>query len=244
MRIELSRFSLHAPDVILSDWFISADFAGLLGLEYSRDAAKQLRELLAGTRTGLDYEADEVTLRFRSGKKVVAALRQLYSGLGWDARELDAAEPDILAYRRPRPLPVALGDVFTVPIVPDRCGVGQVIDLQHDSPTVAIMRWLGSAPEAAGVKIASLKPLTILHTLGPALRTGEWPIIGNQPVTLDPASGPGGRQYTVGAKSYGGDGPVPELLRAYAGLAAWDQGFYDPEYLRKLVMGQDGITSQ
>ena len=86
MQIQLSRFTLHSPDVLLSYWFISEDFAGILGFEYSREAAKRLRELLAGTRACLDDEADGVTIRINFGKYVVPALRQLYSGLGWDVR--------------------------------------------------------------------------------------------------------------------------------------------------------------
>jgi hypothetical protein len=184
----------------------------------------------------LDYEADAVTIRIASGRKVVPALRQLYAGLGWDSRELDAIEPQILAFRRPRPLPITNGDVFIVPLTPELCSLGQVVDLRRDSPTVAIMRWLGPPEQARALTVASLRPLTILHTLGPSLRTGDWPIIANQPVVLDPASGPGGRRDAIGSRSYGGDGPVAELLRAFAGLATWEQDYHDPQYLRKLII--------
>ena len=62
-------------------------------------------------------------------------------------------------------------------------------------------------------------------------------MIGNQPVVVNPASGPGGRHNSVGSTSYGGDGPITELLEAFAGLASWERDYHDPNYLRKLVMG-------
>jgi hypothetical protein len=234
--IQLARFVLWAPNVLLSYWFISADFADLLGVEFSKEAAKRIKDVLGGTGARVDYEADAVTIRISGNPKVIPALRQLYAAVGWDTAELDEAEPRVLAFRRPKPKAIAPGNVFLVPIMAALHGAGQILAMHGKSPTVGIFRWSGSREQGARLSVNELRPLTVLHTNGPSLRSGDWPIIGTQAVALDANSGPGGRYLSIGSTSYGGDGPVVKLLRAFAGLDTWEQDFHDPAYLRNLVM--------
>ena len=114
--------------------------------------------------------------------------------------------------------------------------MGQVLDIHYKAPTVAVFAHVAAAREVEKFRIAGAKPLTILHILGNSLDRGAWPIIGSAPVELNPGSGPGGRQYEDGCVSYGGDGPILDLLGAHLGLRSWTEGSYDPNYLRKLVM--------
>lgn len=236
MRIPLSRFTLHSPDELLPHWFVSENFAELLGVEYSSDAAKVVRHALAGARAEIEDEADAVTIRIRASKNVMPTLRQLYDGLGWDAAELDAIEPRVAAFKRPKPVAIAVGDVFVVPLTGDEVGVGQILDLQRTAPTVAILRWLGTRDEAARLDVASVTPLTIIHTLGTSLLTGAWPIVGRQGVTLDPASGPDGARNKIGAQRFGGDGPVVAMLELFAGREMPAGQLFSEGHLRRLFM--------
>jgi hypothetical protein len=236
MEIKLAHFVLHSPDELLSYWFVSHDFAGALGLEYSKEAAKILKNAISTRGVKIDYEADAVTVRTSRQAAVVPALREIYRCVGWDAGELDRIESQVLRFKRPRPRPVATGDVFLIPIDVDLFGIGQVLDLTHGIPTIAVFSCSGKAVEMENRRPENCTVLTIVHIHGSSLYKGQWPVIGRASVELDPGSGPKGRLGTVGSSNYGGDGPVRELLRAHAGLDGWVPMFGDPAHLRKLVM--------
>lgn len=233
----LSHLTLHAPTVGLPYWFVSRDFADALGLECSRDAAKQLAQLLAGLKVRVDHEADAVTLRIRRNEDVIPALRSVYERAGWDAAELERIEESVRTFKRPRARKIAAGDTFLIPIGEDAFGLGQVLEVSHKAPTVAVFRCTGAARMLEREDPASLKPLAILHLgLGCSLLSGEWPVIGAHPAVHSAARGYGGKRNAVGSISFGGDGPTVALLRAHAKLDSWEQGFADPGYLRRFVL--------
>lgn len=236
MEINLTHFTLYSPNEILSHWFVSHDFAGELGLEYSSDAAKVLRRAISTRGVRIDYEADAVTVATSRKAAVISMLREIYQHIGWDAAELDGIESRVLKFKRPRPRAVTIGDVFLVPISEELFGLGQVLDKTFHAPTIAIFSCTGRKAEVESRHPADCTALTILHIGGSSLYTGRWPIIGKAPVKLDPYSGPGGARLAVGSRSYGGDGPVHELLRAHAGLDDWLPMFGEQDYLRKLVI--------
>jgi hypothetical protein len=236
MELTLNHIKLFSPDELLSYWFVTYDFAGALGLEYSRDAAKILKRALPPGGAKIDYEADVVTLRISGNDRVIPTLMAIYQQLGWDTAELIEIEPQILAFKRPRPRKVAVGDVFLVPVAPGLFGLGQVLDIHHKAPTVAIFTRLGSSADLERFAISEGKPLTILHIGGNSLYKGQWRIIGSSDVHLDPSCGPGGNRFDVGSTSWGGDGPIVDLLKAYAGSRSWEEGYRDPNELRKLVL--------
>jgi hypothetical protein len=235
MKLTLRHFTLHSPDEILPYWFVSHDFAQLLGVEYSSEAAKMLKRIVPGGAR-IDYEADAVVMRISRKERVMPALRAIYAHAGWDSSELDAAEKQIAGFRRPKPCRVAAGDAFLVPFADDLYALGQVLEIRYKAPTVAIFDSIGHAETLIKRGPSGLRPLTILHIGGNSLYKGAWQIIGSYPVVQDPSSGPGGRYGAVGSISYGGDGPIVDLLRAKAGLRSWEEGFYEPNYLRKLVL--------
>lgn len=238
-RFDLSHFSLHAPSEGLSYWFVSHDFAGALQLDYSRDAARQLQQLLGGLGVRVEHEADAVTLRVKRTDDVMPALRAIYTHAGWDQGELDRIAESVRAFKRPRPKKIAAGDTFLIPIADDVVGLGQVLEVRHKAPTVAVFRCVGAARDVEQRNPTALKPLAIQHLgLGCSLLTGEWPIIASHRVAHSPAAGRGGARDTIGAISFGGDGYIVELLRAHAGLDTWEQGFADPNYLRKFVLAE------
>lgn len=238
-RFTLSHFSLHAPSEGRSYWFVSHDFADALGLDYSRDAARQLEQLLGGLGVRVDHEADTVTLCIKRNEDVIPALRALYSHAGWDPAELQQIEQSVRTFKRPRAKKLAAGDTFLIPISDDVVGLGQILEVRHKAPTVAVFRCVGSARDVERENPAALRPLAIQHLgLGCSLLTGEWPIISSHPVVHSPSAGRGGARDSVGAVSFGGDGYIVELLRAHAGLDSWEQGFADPNYLRKFVLAE------
>lgn len=215
---------------------LAADFAGALGLEYSRDAARVLKNAISTPGIQIDYEADAVFVKTSRKGAIIPALRELYQRIGWDAAELDAVEAQVSKFKRPRPRKVAVGDVFLVPISDEIFGLGQVLDLKFRAPTIALFPFIGSREDAADLNPSTRIPLTILHIGGRSLYQGRWPIRGNDPVQHDPSSGPGGDRMAVGSRSYGGDGPVLELLRAYAGLDEWSPMFGESDYLKRLLV--------
>ncbi len=237
MEIVLSRITLFAPDEMTSRWSISHDFAGEFGLEYSSEAAGRLRKALP-RGAQIEYEADAVTVTIAKRSNVVPALLAVYECLGWDPAEVLAAGPRILAYERPRPRKIAVGDVFLVPVAEDQFGIGQVLDVHYGHPTVAVFRVTGTEGEleVGHAQICRGRPLTILHTLGNSLLTGKWRIIGNERVRLNPSSGPGGKMFEVGSVSYGWDGPVVQILRAHIGIGPWNPYPKEEDSLVHLVM--------
>ncbi len=236
MEFELSHLRLFPPDELLSYWFVTHDFAGAFGLEHSQDAAKILKRALPPRGAKIDYEADVVTVWISRNDRVIPTLMAIYGQLGWDTAELIEIEPQILAFKRPRPRKVSVGDVFLIPVVPDVFGVGQVLDINYNAPTVAIFTRLGESSDLEHFAVAEGQPLTILHIGGNSLYKGQWRIIGRCEVKLDPSCGPGGKQFEVGSTSWGGDGPIVDLLKAFAGLRSWEEGFHDPNVLRNLVL--------
>jgi hypothetical protein len=236
MELTLSHVRLFSPDELRAYWFVSHDFAGALGLEYSRDAAKILKRAVPPGGGKVDYEANAVTLRISRNDHVIPTLMAVYQCLGWDTAELAEIEPQILAFKRPRPRKVSVGDVFRVPVAPDLFGLGQVLDINYKAPTVAIFTCRRSSKDLERFTISEGKALAILHIGGDSLYKGQWPIIGSSEVRLDPSSGPGGKCFGEGSTTFGGDGPIVNLLRAYAGLQTWEEGYYNPNELRKLVL--------
>jgi hypothetical protein len=237
VEIQLSRLTLFAPDEMTSRWFISRDFAGDFGLEYSSEAAKLLRKALP-RGAEVEYEADAVTVTIARKSNVVPALLAIYECLGWDPAEVLAAEPRVLSYKRPQPRKLAVGDVFLVPVAEGLFGIGQVLDVHYGHPTVAVFRVTGAEGELelGQAQICRSKPLTILHTLGNSLLMGKWRIIGNRGVRLNASSGPGGEIHQVGSVSYGWDGPVVEILRAHIGIGPWNPYPREQDSLVHLVM--------
>jgi hypothetical protein len=227
---------LFSPDELTSYWFVSHDFAGAMGLEFSRDAARELKKAIGPGRARIDYEADAVTVRISRKENVIPTLAAIYHRIGWDKSELDSITPQVMACKRPRPRKIAIGDVFLVPFAPERFGLGQVLDVNYKFPTVAVFTSVGTAEELAARPVSGCDALTILHIHGNALYKGQWPVIGSAPVKLDPAAGPGRKTGEVGSTTWGGDGPIVDLLGAFVGLRTWEEGYHDPNDLRKLVL--------
>ena len=236
MEIQLKTITLFAPDELLSYWWISHDFAGELGLEYSSEAAKILKRVLGPLGARVDYEADAVTLRITKKASVVPVIQALFSELGWDGIDLPELEKRVTQFKRPRPRSISVGDTFLVPITAETWGLGQVLALNYKAPTIAIFRITGGKAELERAEQGELRLLTILHIVGNSLYKGKWPVLRNSPVLHDSNLGPGGKMFTVGSISFGGDGPVVNLLLAYMGLRPWEQEYADPNYLRRLVL--------
>ena len=233
----LSHFTLHAPSVGLPYWFLSHDFAETFGVRYSREAAAELQELVGDLGARVDYEADAVTLRVKRNESVIPTLRAIYQRMQWDGTELERIEASVLAHKRPRPKKVAVGDTFLIPIGDDKYGLGQVLEIAYKAPTVAVFRCVGRAAELEQNDPRKLRPLAILHLgLGCSLFTNDWPVIASHRVVHSPSGGFGGARDAIGSHSFSGDGYVVELLRAHAGLRSWEDGFADPDWLRKFVL--------
>lgn len=236
MKIQLSRFLLISPDELLPYWFVSHDFAGELNLEYSKDAAAAIKQAIATRGVRIDYEANAVTLRISRNEQVMPTLISLYNLLKWDTAELEPHRTQVVTFKRPRPRKLSVGDIFHVPISGGLVGLGHVLEIAYKAPTVAIFASIGFPNEMPPSETSKSKLLTILHIGGSSLYKGEWPIIGNSISILDPSSGPGGKNLSVGSISYSGNGPIVDLLMAYAGKRSWSEGFHDPQFLRKLVI--------
>lgn len=239
MKFQLAHLSLFPPDELLSYWFVSHDFAAELKLDYSRQAAAALKGAVAPRGVRIDYEADAVTIRISRNELVIPTLESIYALIGWETAELAQLKPQVERFKRPRPRSLSVGDIFHIPFAPDLVGLGQVLDINQKAPTVAIFTCVGSSSEVLPTKLPDARPLTILHIGGNSLYKGAWSVVGSVTPTHDPTSGPGGKLFTVGSKSYGGDGPIVRLLQAHAGIRSWSEGFHDPHYLEQLVLAHE-----
>jgi len=200
MKFELSQLTLFSPDEVLPHWFISHDFAALLGCEHSKQAAAVLDRAVAQRGVSIDYEADAVTLRISKKQLVVPTLSSLYDLFKWDPAELARIQPAIESFTRPKPRPVTAGDIFEVPVAADLAALGQVLEIRFKSPTVAIFRRPGPLGAIPPSELADEPVLTILHIGGDSLYTGRWPIVGSCVPNHEPSSGPGGQAGAVAAR--------------------------------------------
>ena len=209
------------------------------------DAVKILRAKLKDIKpkAPIDYEADFThitTSNVDTLISVINAIVELSKG-----RHEDYSKIDQLALRelfqqakknRPEPFEWKTGDVFAIPLADKTFSFGQVLDKKYC--TCVLFDYKSDYPELSNSYFFELRPLSILHlSNGDLLNNGQWKVIFNEEVMLDPSKGYGGRFGTIGSISYGGCTRMVDLANVYWGLQPWNVMFEEDYYDKLLLKG-------
>lgn len=246
-KMDAFAFTIYLPDECSSKFRIFHDLAELFGLEFNEQAAKKLKKLLKegpndpGAKLSMDREADYVSLR-ASKADVIGLIARLINENSLPAYKRDFTDEDyerinlaLASWKRPKPKPWAVGDVFAFKLQDGSLGYGQVIDSQHGAPSCALFE-RKTKDELAGHEVLGSRVVSILHIGSDLLDKGVWKVLGNHPPVAKSAESQHGPRNQVGAKSFGGGGIVEDLANAYFGLVPWNGEYYREDYLNGLLM--------
>lgn len=139
------------------------------------------------------------------------------------------------SWKRPKPKPWAVGDVFAFKLQDGSLGYGQVIDSQHGAPSCALFE-RKTEDELAGHEVLGSRVISILHIGSDLLDKGVWKVLGTHPPVAKSKKSQHGPRNQVGAVSFGGGGVVEDLANAYFGLVPWNGEYYREDYLDELLM--------
>jgi len=251
MKIENNTLKFFAFDILMPDescsrFGIFHDLAALFGLEYNAEAVKLLRKTLRASdkdpkrKARIDWEADRVSITTAQAGVILVVAETINELSAPEFRQPfdEAASSQLLdlltSWERPRPKKWKVGDVFCIPLRDGSFAYGQVLAQDYRTPTCSLFELRTEQMQRDWQVVPKSRIITILH-LGPELLDkGIWVVLGNQPVSADPDSGPGGRQGQIGCRSFGANKLV-QLAEAYHGLIPWNS-FYKQDYLDELLM--------
>lgn len=131
---------------------------------------------------------------------------------------------------------VKSGDVFVIPLRDATEALGQVVSLEPQAlNSVGCLLW--PSREGDIVEQLGMPPIAGVLLTPDLLKSGQWPIIGNESVQFSRSRLPYEKYRNtkwVGAKIVG-SGNVVEFLCAFRGLRYWDE-WADPLYLNNLLL--------
>lgn len=246
-KLDAFAFTIHLPDECSSKFRIFHDLAELFGLEFNEHAAKKLKKLLKedpndpGARLSMDREADYVSLR-ASKADVIGLVARLINENSLPPHKRNFTNDDyerindaLASWKRPKPKPWAVGDVFAFKLQDGSLGFGQVIDSQYGAPSCVLFE-LKSAHELAPNEILRSRVVSILHIGSDLLDKGVWTVLGNAPPITRSSKSQHGPRNQVGSVSFGGGGIIENLANAYFGLVPWNGEYYREDYLNGFLM--------
>lgn len=243
-------FDIRLPDENFSRFYIFHDLAELFGEEFNADALARLRRLLRehpenprGKLT-TDWEADFVSLS-ASKPDVILLVARLINENAISPHRRDLSEEQYAAiltalrgWKRRKPKPWRIGDVFCFRLPDSRLGYGQVLYKEYDAPTCALFEIRSEEPLPVE-EVRKARVISILHVGGDLLNKGAWQVLGNTKIVANPNSGPTGSRNRIGGESWGSGEPLQELAEAYYGLRPWNVGLGgdDRWYDKQLMPG-------
>lgn len=247
-QIQVGQIKVNLPDENKNSFSIFEDLAELFDKEYQSEAVKLLKLQIKDIKPkpSIDSESDCTsittsnidTLRF-----VINAIIELSTAENKKSfAEIDQVELlKIFANakrNRPKPKEWNTGDVFSVTLIDNSFAFGQVLDKRYCTCVLFNIRSDNSVLNASEFK--KLRPISILHlSNGDLLNNGQWQVLFNETVTLNPNNGSGGKAGTVGSTSYGQCGNMTDLADAYWGLTPWNV-MYDEDYYDEILL--KGVT--
>ncbi|MBS1511610.1 MAG: hypothetical protein JST86_12260 [Bacteroidetes bacterium] len=245
-QFQVGPIEINLPDENQSHFSIFHDLAELFGDKFQSDAVKKLRNKLKDVKpkASIDYEADNTHITTSNVDTLVAAITAIGELVTEEFRvpfqQLEKA-PITEFFKaakknRPKPKEWKPGDVFSIPLLNGTFAYGQVLDKKYC--TCALFNLQSDNSTLAEEHFNILKPISILHlSNGDLLNNGHWNILYNQPVTLNPDSGSGGRWGDIGSLSYGQCGAMTDLANAYWGLKPWNVMYREDYYDQLLLKG-------
>jgi hypothetical protein len=241
----IGPIKINFPDQNQGYFSVFEDLAELFGREYQSDAVKSLRAKLKDIKpkASIDYEADFTHITTSNVDTLISVTNAIVE-LSKSKHE-DYSKINQLALReifqqakknRPKPFEWKTGDVFAIPLADKTFSFGQVLDKRYC--TCVLFNYKSDNPKISNLYFFELIPLSILHlSNGDLLNNGQWTIIFNEQVKLDPSIGYGGRAGTIGSISHGRCKAMVDLANAYWGLQPWNVMFEENYYDKLLLSG-------
>ena len=247
-QIQVGQIKVNLPDANQSSFSIFEDLAELFDKEYQSEAVKLFKSKIQDVKPkpSIDSESDFTSIQTSNVDTLLSAINAIID-LCTDVNKKSFAQLDQVELKkifvnakknRPKPKEWNTGDVFAIPLTDKSFSFGQVLDKKYCTCVLFDIRSDNAVLNVSEFK--RLKPISILHlSNGDLLNSGQWQILFNENVTLNPSSGSGGKFGTVGASSYGQCGAMTDLADAYWGLTPWNV-LYDENYYDKILL--KGIT--
>ncbi len=243
-KILVGKIGVNLPDENQSYFSIFEDLVELFGKEYQNEAAKVLRLKLKDVRPkpSIDCESDFTHITTSNVDTLIAVMDSIIELTIDDYKtafqEVNKAELIKIftdaKKNRPKPKQWDTGDVFAIPLTEKTFTFGQVLNKKYC--TCALFDIRSTSAILPMWEFKKLTPISILHlSNGDLLNNGQWQIIFNNEVTLNPNDGSGGKFGTIGCVSYGRCGIMADLAKGYWGLIPWNV-MYDECYYDKILL--------
>ena len=247
-QIQVGQIKVNLPNENQSSFSIFEDLAELFDKEYQNEAVKLFKSKIKDVKPkpSIDSESDFTSIQTSNVDTLISVINAIID-LCTDENKKSFAQLDEVELKktfanakknRPKPKEWNTGDVFAIPLADNSFSFGQVLDKKFCTCVLFDIRSDNTVLNASEFK--RLKPMSILHlSNGDLLNNGQWQILFNEQVTVNPNSGSGGRFGDIGSKSYGQCGTLTDLANAYWGLMPWNV-LYEEDYYDKILL--KGIT--
>ena len=242
-KIQVGQITVNLPDENQSSFSIFEDLAELFDKEFQSEAVKLLKSQIKDVKPkpSIDSESDFTSITTSNVDTLLSVINVIIDLSTNESKKSFAQvnQPELKKIftsakkNRPKPKEWNTGDVFAIPLLDNTFSFGQVLDKKYCTCALFDIRSTNSGLTVEEFK--KLKPLSILHLGGDLLNNGQWKVLFNEAVTLNPDNGSGGRFGKIGCTSYGGGGTMTDLANAYWGLEPWNV-LYEENYYDKILL--------
>lgn len=242
-QIQVGQITVNLPDENQSSFSIFEDLAELFGKEFQSEAVKLLKSQIKNVKPKLsiDSESDFTSITTSNVDTLLSVINVVIDLSTNESKksfvQVNQAELQKIftsaKKNRPKPKEWNTGDVFAIILADKSFSFGQVLDKKYC--TCALFDLRSDNQILSVQEFKKLNPISILHLHGDLLNNGEWKVLFNEDVKLNPNSGSGGRFGDIGSTSYGSGEKLKDLADAYWGLTPWNV-LYEENYYDKILL--------
>ena len=241
----IGPIKVNFPNENDNSFSIFEDCAELFGQEFQSVAYKLIKAKLKEVKPkpSMDYEADFLNITTTnvdtliSTVEVIIELSNSENKNKFPKLNIDDLKKEFTNAKknRSKPKPWDTGDVFVIKLSNESFTIGQVLDKKYC--TCALFDFHSKIKTVlTPMDFKKLKPISILHlSNGDLLNNGNFGILFNEKVILNPNIGTGGKMGEIGSISYGGCGMLTDLAEVYYGLYPWNT-LYEEDYYDKMLL--------
>jgi hypothetical protein len=252
----IGPIKINFPDENGRSFWIFEDCAELIGLEFQSEAFKILKSRLKDTKPkpSMDYEADYLHISSANVDTILATIESIIE-LSSPETRTKFGNIDFIALKkelswakknRPKPKQWQIGDVFSVPLKDNSFTIGQVLDKRYHCTCAVFDHRTFTQLNITATEFRKLKPISILHLAADQLNNGNWRILFNTKVTVNPDAGQGGKYGEIGSISYGSGKTLTDFAEVYWGLDPWnvkaEEDYYDQMLLKNVSRPKTAIV--
>ncbi|WP_028401727.1 Imm26 family immunity protein [Ectobacillus panaciterrae] len=233
-KIKFGAIEILLPDANISYFFISEDFAGLLGIETNNEAKRILQKELKSQldqklykRISFDQESSCVTISISKPDLMYTVAEYINQLINCPISEADKMfiKNQLISHKRPKKQKWKISDVFAIPLTDGSYIFGQIFSKEYSFPICTLFD-IKTTNIPSLEEIVNQRKITSLTIIPIHLDNHKWKVIGNKEINcaIQPIS-PGSFS----------SGILNDLGEAYYGLRPWNVNS-DPNYLDKLLL--------